>query len=223
MYYCDGKDFATGVVQGRIGANGTTGPYTGRGYCRNACTPQDIPNQNDGYKACQGFNHVVTVWRNVDTSTATAGTAAAFDPALDYKVCNKQSGQCVDAKGGGTTNGTPIVQNPYSSTSTSMRWNIVKDSYGKYKFINKKSGKVMAIQGGATYNGCPLILYTADGTPSQSWSFTRTADGAYKFSPGTSASMSLDNSNNSTAPGNPIVQWSFTGGLNQEWVVAPAN
>ncbi|HEX2658106.1 MAG TPA: RICIN domain-containing protein, partial [Polyangia bacterium] len=81
----------------------------------------------------------------------------------------------------------------------------------------------LAIQGGATSNGTPLILYTADGTPSQSWSFTRTADGAYKFSPGTNGSAALDNSGSSTTAGNPIIQWAFTGGLNQEWVVAPAN
>ena len=108
MYYCNGKDFAVGTVPGRIGANGTTGPYTnpfnsGKGYCKDACVPQDIPNQNDGYKACKGFNHVVTVWRNVDTSANVAGSSAAFDPAMDYKVCNRSSGMCLDVAGGSTS------------------------------------------------------------------------------------------------------------------------
>ena len=40
---------------------------------------------------------------------------------------------------------------------------------------------------------------------------------------GRNGNSGLDNSNNSTAPGNPIVQWTFTGGSNQQWVVAPAN
>ena len=79
MYYCDGSGFDVGVVEGRIGANGTTGPYTnpfggGKGYCKDNCTAQDIPNQNDGFKACMGYNHVVTVWRDATGTTVNTRT-----------------------------------------------------------------------------------------------------------------------------------------------------
>jgi hypothetical protein len=228
MYYCDGKDFAVGVVQGRIGANGTTGPYTnlsanGRCNYNTFCTPQDMPNQNDGFKACMGYNHVVTVWRNVDTSANVAGSSAAFDASIDYKVCNRSSGQCLDLKGGNTADWTPIVQNPYSSSSTSMRWNIIQASPGKYKFINKKSGKLLDVTGGFTTNGTAVIEYTANGSQNQLWTFTRTGDGYYKFSPGSNSAAALDNYGSSTAPGNAIVEWAYNGGFNQEWTVAPAN
>ena len=51
--------------------------------------PPTFPNNNDGYKSCAGFNHVVTVWRN-------------FDPNTDYKVCARSSGKCLDVQGAST-------------------------------------------------------------------------------------------------------------------------
>jgi hypothetical protein len=74
-YYCDGKDFAVGVVAGRIGSTQVGAPYQNPfttskylvGYsplCVNSCTIADNPNRASGYKACLGFNHVMTVWRN---------------------------------------------------------------------------------------------------------------------------------------------------------------
>jgi hypothetical protein len=82
-FYCNGKDFAVGVVPGRLGAGLGNAPYSnpfgGAGYCRDNCTPADIPNQDAGYKACMGYNHVFTVWRNPDPSTisATASTSSS--------------------------------------------------------------------------------------------------------------------------------------------------
>jgi hypothetical protein len=66
-YYCNGKDFAVGVVPGRLGANQVGAPYSnpfaGTGYCADHCTAADLPHDHDGYKACMGNNNVVTVWR----------------------------------------------------------------------------------------------------------------------------------------------------------------
>ena len=82
-YYCNGKDFDVGVVPGRLGAGLGDAPYVDPltspgGYCRDICTPADIPYQNDGYKACIGYNHVVTVWRNPDPSTITTTAATTY-------------------------------------------------------------------------------------------------------------------------------------------------
>src|SRR6185295_8566524 len=79
MYYCNGKDFDVGVVPGRIGAGQNGAPYKnpfgGNGYCKDNCTPEDIPHENDGYKACIGWNHPVTVWRNGGSSSgSTSGS-----------------------------------------------------------------------------------------------------------------------------------------------------
>jgi hypothetical protein len=56
------------VVPGRLGDNSRNGePYTnpfGSGaLCRDRCAAADYPYGSDGYKACNGWNHVVTVWR----------------------------------------------------------------------------------------------------------------------------------------------------------------
>jgi hypothetical protein len=66
-HYCNGAAFNVDVVPGRIGANQQNAPYTdpfpGTGYCRNYCTPADKPYAASGYKACNGWNKVLTVWR----------------------------------------------------------------------------------------------------------------------------------------------------------------
>src|SRR3569833_544835 len=83
MSYCNGKDFDVGVVPGRIGAGQPGAPYknpfSGSGYCKDNCAAQDYPHQADGYKACYGWNHVVTVWRNaaVDSLLASGSTTSS--------------------------------------------------------------------------------------------------------------------------------------------------
>jgi hypothetical protein len=76
-YYCNGKDFDVGVVPGRLGAGEGNAPYqdpftADSGYCRQNCAAADYPNGDSGYKACFGYNHVVTVWRNPNATTLPA-------------------------------------------------------------------------------------------------------------------------------------------------------
>ena len=68
MYYCNGRNFDAGVVPGRIGFDDqATKPYVDPwGYnapCSGNCAAADYPYASSGYKACYGFNTVVTVWR----------------------------------------------------------------------------------------------------------------------------------------------------------------
>ena len=65
--FCAGRDFLVSPVTGRIGSEQDAPPYsdpygTG-GKCAGNCTPSDYPNAQDGFKACSGWNRVVTVWR----------------------------------------------------------------------------------------------------------------------------------------------------------------
>jgi hypothetical protein len=65
-YYCGGRDFGISPVPGRIGSVQNTPPYSDaygtKGLCLPACAPADYPHQNEGVKACSGWNEVVTVW-----------------------------------------------------------------------------------------------------------------------------------------------------------------
>ncbi len=212
--YCNGKDFDKGLVAGRIGATAGS-PYvnpfaSGTTYCKDHCTAQDQPNQDDGYKACNGWNHVVTVWRN-------------FDPNTDYKVCNRATGKCLNVDGGSTGDGAKVVQSTYASSNTSMRWRMVQTAPGQYKFTNKKSGKVMDIFGQSTANGTALIQYTSYNTTNQRFSFTPTGDGFYKFSPVSNTAASLDVPGWSATENLPILQYTYGGGNNQQWNIVPAN
>lgn len=67
-YYCNGKSYNVDTVPGRIGAYQVGAPYVdpfggGNGYCKDYCTAADNPNAGSGFKACNGWNHVMTVWR----------------------------------------------------------------------------------------------------------------------------------------------------------------
>jgi hypothetical protein len=69
LYYCNGRDFGTNVVPGRIGSDdGQTRPYTNPftdndGMCDQNCTQIDCPYASSGYKSCLGYSKVLTVWR----------------------------------------------------------------------------------------------------------------------------------------------------------------
>jgi hypothetical protein len=81
-YYCHGSAWDTAVVPGRIGANQTNAPYTnafssGTGYCKDYCTAADYPNAQSGFKACNGWNNVITTYRQAGGSTATGGVAGS--------------------------------------------------------------------------------------------------------------------------------------------------
>jgi hypothetical protein len=66
-FYCDGVAYNKDVVPGRIGANQVgapyTDPFTKTGYCTDGCTAADTPYASSGFKACNGWNHVITIWR----------------------------------------------------------------------------------------------------------------------------------------------------------------
>jgi hypothetical protein len=73
-YYCNGIDYKQDVVPGRIGANQVNAPYVdpfggGKGYCKDYCTAADSPYASSGFKACAGWNNVMTVWRQAQTGS----------------------------------------------------------------------------------------------------------------------------------------------------------
>ena len=213
-YYCNGKDFDQGVVPGRLGANQAGAPYVNPfaaqgGYCASSCTAADYPYNKDGYKACAGYTHVVTVWRN-------------FDPNTNYKVCSRNSGKCLDVWNASTADGAQLVQ--YSlNGGNNQKWRITQVSPGHYTFRNVRSNKFLDISGASTGNGVPLIQWPATGSANQQWSFTPTGDGYFKFSPGSQPAASLDVKNGSTADGTTVVQWAWSGASWQQWSILPVN
>ena len=75
-YYCTGSKYSVNPPKGRIGGTQTTPPYinpfgTTMASCAGRCTEADYPNGAHGFKACNGWNNVVTVWRQNTISTTT--------------------------------------------------------------------------------------------------------------------------------------------------------
>ena len=68
MNYCNGRDYDVNAVPGRIGYDSfATKPYTNpfgfNGTCDNNCTTAEQPYVTNGYRGCNGYHSVVTVWR----------------------------------------------------------------------------------------------------------------------------------------------------------------
>ena len=79
MYYCTGPKWNVAAPTGRIGSNQTNPPYVdpwgANAGCASYCAAADYPHGADGFKACYGWNAVVTVWRAASTTT-TSTTAS---------------------------------------------------------------------------------------------------------------------------------------------------
>src|SRR5262249_56980235 len=78
-FYCNGRAYDKNVVPGRIGAGQNDAPYVdpfaAGGYCADYCTPSDYPNEASGYKACYGWNNVITTYRQAAPPPSGSGNA----------------------------------------------------------------------------------------------------------------------------------------------------
>lgn len=96
-FYCDGSAYDHNIVPGRIGSVQTGAPYTNpympgglyanatsstSGFCSAFCTPSDYPYTMSGYKACSGWNNVLTTYRQA----ATGGTISTATPAVTATI-----------------------------------------------------------------------------------------------------------------------------------------
>jgi hypothetical protein len=155
-YYCAGNDMASGEVPGRLGSplasNVYVDKYGAGGLCKQpaACTVTNNgytnctdPAPQAPYAAGHKWTHVVTVWRN-------------FESTQMYKICNAYSGKCLGVVNGSTADGAAVEQRTYSG-ALSQNWQILYVSSGNYKVINVASGKALDVSGSqvvqATYTG----------------------------------------------------------------------
>jgi hypothetical protein len=78
MYYCTGPKYNVNAPSGRIGSSQTNPPYVdpwgSNASCNDVsrCAAADYPNGSHGFKSCNGWNNVVTVWRQSTPTTTTS-------------------------------------------------------------------------------------------------------------------------------------------------------
>jgi hypothetical protein len=207
--YCNGKDFSSATVPGRLGANSNapyTNPFGGNSLCSSYCAA----HSTDGFTQCGNYAHVVTVWRNFDVNT-------------QYKICNKGNALCLTVSGSSTANSAAVLQNTYAGT-TNQKWTITQISPKKYKVINVNSGKALDITGARTTDGTAAIQYTYSGAANQLWAFTSLADqaGSYVISPTSNTASSLAPPSSGTmVNGTAIQEWTYNTTDTQKWYITP--
>jgi hypothetical protein len=214
-YFCNGKDFSSGTVPGRLGVGQATAPYTNPfgtpGPCDWYCAKSSATTNGvaDGFTSCNGYAHVVTVWRNFDVST-------------QYKIVNKQNGKVLEVAGGSTSAGAAIQQRAYSGGSN-QKWTITQISTGKYKVINVKSGKALDLNGSSTTDGTALVQQTYGGKATQLWSFQSLADqaGNYEISPSGKLSSTVWPASGSTTDGAAVQAITYNTSDAQKWQITP--
>ena len=218
-YYCDGKDYAFGVVPGRIGAGQVNAPYTNpfgsNVLCKHRCTAS---TGGDGFTVCPGlgsdkFNHVMTVWRN-------------FDPNSSYQVCNRSSAKCLGVVGNSKISGAAVAQYTYASTIAGAKWKVTQVSPGNFKIVNANSGLALSTAGGSIANGTALVQLAYTGAATQIWTAKSMADGTGFFtlmpSSSTTAAMTVPSAgyaSDGTVVTVSAYQWADL----QKWALSLAN
>lgn len=91
-----------------------------------------------------------------------------------YKITNSYTGVALDAKNGGTSNGTNVWQYT-ANDSIAQLWRIMPVDAARTKFVimNAASGKALDIYAGSMEVGTNIQLYTQNGTAAQEWTFYR--------------------------------------------------
>jgi len=214
-YFCNGRDFDSGTVPGRLGAGQSYAPYYDPfgtpGPCSASCTASSATTNGvaDGYSACYGYTHVVTVWRNFDVNT-------------QYQIMNRQTGKVLEVAGSSTSAGAAIQGRTYAGTAN-QKWTITQISAGKYKVINVNSGKALDLTGGSTADGTTLIQSTYSGAASQLWSFQSISvqPGNYEISPSAKLASTIWPAAGNTLDGAGVAAVTYNTADIEKWNINP--
>lgn len=132
-----------------------------------------------------------------------------------YQLVNRHSNKVLDVYNGGITNNTPIVQWSYNG-GNNQKWAIAWQGNGQYKVTGVGSGLVLD-NGGTTNSAVQLAIQTWNGGTSQLWKVVPDSDGSFHFTSVNSGQVS-DVSGAGTGNGVPVIQWPYSGAVNQLWM-----
>ncbi|GAA5126452.1 RICIN domain-containing protein [Luteolibacter yonseiensis] len=109
-----------------------------------------------------------------------AGSQVSYGQLADgtYKIINRNSGQALYALGGGTANGTKVVQYPYNGT-TSAQWTLTSIGNGQYKLIGVASGRSINVTNNSWNSGVAVQLWSYQDTANDQITLVDSGDGYY--------------------------------------------
>jgi hypothetical protein len=135
-----------------------------------------------------------------------------------FFLYNRNSGQLLDAAGGGTTNGTPIDQWA-GDGGANQAWEVTNLGSGQYQIIGVQSGLSLDVPRNSTNEGVNLELWTPNGGANQKWMITPVS-GNYCTIQGVGSGLLLNVTGSSTAQG-ALVEQRRGSGQACQWFLRP--
>lgn len=212
----------TGVTGYDVYRNGTqVGTTTGAtGYTDSGLSPATTYSYT--VKAYDAAGNLSAA-SNTAAVTTSAGGTGTISPTAWYAVTNTNSGKCVDATNGGTTDGTAVQQWTCAAGNTNQEWQFQPTDSGYYEVVSRNAPtEAWNVTGGpgATGDGAQIQLWTYGGGTNEQWRPVQSANGTYTFTPRNSSTECLDVTGVSTADGARMEQWTCTGGGAQSFTLA---
>jgi hypothetical protein len=96
--YCNGPQWNVSPPAGRMGSSSPppfVNPFGTNVACAQRCTPADYPNTTDGYKACNGWNYTLSVWRRSAGAIVPSATTDSGTIAISYNTTSGKASKIV--------------------------------------------------------------------------------------------------------------------------------
>jgi fibronectin type 3 domain-containing protein len=147
------------------------------------------------------------------------GDSGRTIPDGRYRIVSRKSNKVVDVAGGAIASGAQLVQSTYSG-SDSQKWDIAWQGNGQYRATGVASADFID-NGGTSTNGAKLAIQPRSSSTSQLWNVVPDSDRFFSVRSANSG-LAADVASGSTADGANIIQWTYGGGDNQQWMLSLA-
>lgn len=150
---------------------------------------------------------------------STSASTGPISPTAWYSVVNKNSAKCLDARAGGTTNGTAIQQ--YTCNATTAQQYQFQPTSGGFVRINNRgnSAQALDVTNVSSADNAPIQTWTYGGGTNQQWQPVSEGGGWYHFVSRLSGKC-LDVPAASTADSVQLVQYTCNGTAAQSFRLA---
>ncbi|MFG1935852.1 family 20 glycosylhydrolase [Micromonospora tulbaghiae] len=147
--------------------------------------------------------------------SSIAVQAGAFDPAVEYRILNRNSGKALEVPAGAGDGGHAIQWT--NNGALHQRWTLTDAGNGYYRIANRSSGKVLDVFGSQTADGADVIQWAWTGNDNQLWSIV--PEGGYHRIVNRATGKALTVAGSDLTDGADVVQSTYTGGNHQQWTL----